>query len=165
MKGCLCCSHKKFVVLKMEAVEEQKKTLLHKIQIRDVTLAVLCGIAIYLLRSKELYSMTPVWRHDIGNDDIFDSKYQILPLVTDLEGDGKTEAIILTRNGDIVILLPENQRVKRKTLPQAQIKASKRLPKFLEEDFTQIMVPVAMNTGYLTPYSSEDKRSQVRFYI
>lgn len=126
---------------------------------------ILCSIIAYLFRASDTYTLTPVWRKKIdppayGKErDIYYTTPEYVfpsPIITDLEGDGVNEILLITSDFKLNILaLPDaaDKDPDDRTLPHVVIKEKIKLPIDIGQHGRSSQ-PVAMATGFTLPYLS-----------
>jgi len=128
---------------------------------RDLLLLCVVAIAIYQsLNSPSLsYTLDPSWYLDQRRLSSSSSTYQTLsPIVTDLDGDGSKEIVLVTKDLHLKILNAEAPNGDHRDVYIPEELASARLTSL---NLQKGKTPVAIKTGYVVPYSSEKERSQV----
>ena len=128
---------------------------------RDLLLLCVVAIAIYQsLNSPSLsYTLDPSWYLDQRRLSSSSSTYQTLsPIVTDLDGDGSKEIVLVTKDLQLKILNAEAPNGDHRDVYIPEELASARLTSL---NLQKGKTPVAIKTGYVVPYSSEKERSQV----
>ncbi|KAJ8302911.1 hypothetical protein KUTeg_019307, partial [Tegillarca granosa] len=120
---------------------------------------ILCSIIAYLFRASDTYTLNPVWRKKIdppayGKErDIYYTTPEYVfpsPIITDLEGDGVNEILLITSDFKLNILaLPDaaNKDPEDKTLPHVVVKEKIKLPIDIGQHGRSSQ-PVAMETGF-----------------
>jgi len=144
-------------------------TLVSSIRVRDCVLVVVCALAIYLLRARDYFELHPSWRSYVDCRTVFangryPSRNERLPrpIVTDLDGDGKVEVVLVTGSFELqVCVLPQQDGpVSARQLPNLMVVQSVEL--VISRDGTDSHRPVALDTGYIMPAISEhQQRTQV----
>ncbi len=140
---------------------KEEDTLVRK---RDVILLVVVAFAIYLTFGGSgdgglHYSIDPCW-YQFDRAESTKEWKSIPPLVTDLDGDGMKEIIFVTKYMQLQILdgSPPNEDYTNIYSPQV-LYSSNLIKSSLAVAKSQ--KPVAIETGYIEPYSETEERSQV----
>ena len=142
-----------------------------RLGLRELIYACLCVIFGYLLRARDTYSLTPVWRKRSEISKFANGKFPTdedrlpLPVVTDLEGDGVNE-IVLVSNDLVhlnVLALPDGGGADA-TLAHVEVKHKAELN--LTRANGQVARPHTVVTGFSEPYLSMVQiRKQVEFWF
>lgn len=122
---------------------------------------VLCAIIAYVFRADDSYKLTPVWRKRVESHYYSNKDYPTLedrlpsPIITDLEGDGVNEIILISNDYKLTSLaLPDAvQDEDDRTLPHVIVKNRIQLPIATKEDGGTSR-PVVMSTGFTVVYQS-----------
>jgi len=144
-------------------------TLVNSIRVRDCVLVVVCALAIYLLRARNHFELRPSWRSYVDYRLVYangryPSKNERLPrpVVTDLDGDGSMEVVLVTGSLELqVCVLPQqDSQVSARQLPNLVVLESVEL--VISTDGIDSHRPVVIDTGYIMPAIAEQQqRSQV----
>ena len=123
---------------------------------RDFALLVVLCIVIYLGLDTGTfnYNIEPVWYYDVSKAQ---RNHRVTPIVTDLNGDGLKELIIITNDNQLKILDGNNKEMSNDIYTLQEV-ASVRLNSI---NFQQGKSPVAMKTGYIEHYDANKERNQV----
>jgi len=145
--------------------------LVNSIRVRDCVLVVVCALAIYLLRARDNFELHPSWRSYVDYRTVYangryPSKNERLPrpIVTDLDGDGNMEVVLVTGSLELqVCALPQqDSQVSGRQLPNLVVLESVEL--VISTDGTDIHRPVVLDAGYILPaVVQQHHRSQVTF--
>jgi len=144
-------------------------TLVSVIRVRECVLVVVCALAIYLLRARDYFELQPSWRSYVDYRTVYvngryPSRNERLPrpIVTDLDGDGNIEVVLVTGNLELqVCRLPEqDSHMSVRQLPNLVVIESVEL--VVNRDGTDSHRPVVLDTGYITPaIAAQQHRTQV----
>jgi len=144
-------------------------TLINNIRVRDCVLVVVCALAIYLLRARQQFELHPSWRSYVDYRTVYDNgryprKSERLPrpIVTDLDGDGNTEIVLVTGSLELQVCTPpqHDSQASARQLPNLVVLESVEL--VISRDGTDTHRPVVIDTGYILPAVSEhQQRTQV----
>ena len=147
-------------------------TLVSGIRVRDCVLVVVCAFAIYLLRARHHFELQPSWRSYVDYRTVYvngryPSRNERLPrpVVTDLDGDGNMEVVLVTGSLELqVCVLPlQDSHMSARQLPNLVVLESVEL--VINRDGTDSHRPVVLDTGYITPAIAEhQQRTQVPYY-
>lgn len=138
-------------------VAEKKKVLLRE---RDFFVLLLALIGLYVaLDTKEFsYRIEPAWFVDL-RESVVRSDWQLpAPRITDLDGDGRKEIVLVTRDFQLKVLdasIPKSQSGEiytPKTMESVQLPFG---------DIEMGRSPVLLRTGYTQSYSANKQRAQV----
>jgi len=123
---------------------------------RDFALLVVLCIVIYLGLDTGTfnYNIEPVWYYDMSKAQ---RNHRVAPIVTDLNGDGQKEIIIITNDNQLKVLDGNNKEMSNDIYTLREI-ASVRLNNI---NFQQGKTPVAMKTGYIEHYDVDKERNQI----
>ena len=142
----------------LHSTMEALKTKLSSLTVSNLTLIVVCALAIYLFRVRQTYRLAPQWRKEIEAEMYHNGKFPgseevvVPPVVTDLESDGTNEIVLLTTDLHLEVLVVPPQSATKK-LPQPEIVHAVQLP-VVRDDDGRPGRPVAIATGYLTEFRS-----------
>lgn len=129
---------------------------------RDLILLCVVAVAMYLsLSSASLsYTLDPSWYLDQRKySTAASSEYRsVPPVVTDLDGDGSKEVIMITRDHQLKVFNAEAPNGDHREVFIPEELASVRLSSL---NLQKGKTPVALKTGYVVPYSEDVERSQV----
>jgi len=144
-------------------------TLVSGIRVRECVLIVVCALAIYLLRARNYFELQPSWRSYVDYRTIYvngryPSRNERLPrpVVTDLDGDGNIEVVLVTGSLELqVCRLPQqDSHMSARQLPNLVVLESVEL--VINRDGTDSHRPVVLDTGYIMPAIAEQQqRTQV----
>ena len=132
-----------------------------RLSLRELVYACLCLIFGYLLRVKDSYSLTPVWRKRSEISKFANGKFPSdadrtpLPIVTDLEGDGVNE-IVLVSNDLLhlnILAMPQDSDEGDKTLAHVVVKHKVEM-KFDRRGNDHVSQPHTVAVGFTDPYLS-----------
>lgn len=128
----------------------------HLFRKRDLALLVVLCIVIYLGLDTGTfsYNIEPVWYYDMSK---IQRNHRVTPIITDLNGDGQKELIIITNDNQLKVLDGNNMEMSRDIYTLEEI-ASVRLSNI---NFQQGKSPVAMKTGYIEHYDANKERNQI----
>lgn len=130
---------------------------------RDVILIVVVAFAVYLSFGGGgdglHYSLDPTWYQFDRAESTREWK-GIPPLVTDLNGDGLKEIVVVTKDLRLQILDGSPPNEDYSNIYSPQVLFSSNLVKS-SLAVSQSQKPVAIQTGYVDPYSETEERSQV----
>ncbi|GAB1601233.1 uncharacterized protein LOC115216796 [Argonauta hians] len=138
---------------------EKLKGKAQGISANHVSVVVLLFLIVYLFRADDVYHLQPMWRKRADSHLYANGRYPLesealpSPIITDLDGDGTNEIILLSNDLKLSLLaLPEvdNRDEEDKILPHVVVKYKT----MLSAKSDQLGWPVAMTTGYLLPYKS-----------
>ncbi|XP_050397278.1 uncharacterized protein LOC126815602 [Patella vulgata] len=139
----------------MEIVRSQVR----KISVNHIFFVCLCGVIAYLFRASDSYNLKPVWRKRVETQHFANGRFPTeedslpVPIITDLEGDGVNEIVMITNDLKLSIMaLPDNKSSTAQVLPHVQIKHRVKLP--ISSHHSKSSQPVVMTTGFTTPYLS-----------
>lgn len=126
-----------------------------------IVFIVICAIIAYVFRASDSYMLKPVWRKRVEQHYYANRQYPTLedrlpsPIITDLEGDGVNEIILISNDYKLTSLaLPDKKEDEDdKTLPHVIVKNKVQLPLVTREDGGSSR-PVVMATGFTTQYQS-----------
>ena len=128
---------------------------------RDVILVAVVAITSYLCLGGGgmQFSLEPCW---YLLDNRVDSREfrSTLPIVTDLDGDGEKEVVLITKNLQLQILSATAPNGDYSSIYTPQVLHTNRLTSSTL-NFQHGQMPVALQTGYISPYSDTKERSQV----
>ena len=132
-----------------------------KINYNYILFVILCAIIAYVFRASDSYILKPVWRKRVEPHYYSNREYPTLedrlpsPIVTDLEGDGVNEIILISNDYKLTSLaLPEKSLDEEdQTLPHVVVKNRIQLPVKIKEDGGSSK-PVVMATGFTVGYKS-----------
>jgi len=154
-------------------VQMELTALINSIRVRDCVLVVVCALTIYLLRARDHFEMHPSWRSYVDYRLIYangrfpnNSERLPRPIVTDLDGDGNVEVVLVTGNLELqVCVLPkEDIQVSGRQLANLIVLESVEL--VISADGIDSHRPMVLDTGYIMPAISEQQqRNQVTFAI
>jgi len=143
--------------------------LVSGIRVRDCVLVVVCAFAIYLLRARNHFELQPSWRSYVDYRAVYvngryPSRNERLPrpIVTDLDGDGNMEVVLVTGSLELqVCVLPQqDSHMSARQLPNLVVLESVEL--VINNDGTDSHRPVVLDTGYIMPAIAEQQqRTQV----
>jgi len=143
--------------------------LVSSIRVRDCVLVVVCALAIYLLRARNHFELHPSWRSYVDYRAVYTngrypSRNERLPrpIVTDLDGDGNVEVVLVTGNLELqVCVLPQQDAgVSARQLPNLIVLESVEL--VISRDGIHSHRPVVLDTGYVMPaIAKQQQRTQV----
>ena len=140
-------------------------TLFSSIRVRDCVLVVVCALAIYLLRARHHFELHPSWRSYVDYRTVYangryPSKNERLPrpIVTDLDGDGNMEVVLVTGSLELqVCVLPQQDgHVSARQLPNLVVTESVEL--VISRDESDRHRPVILDTGYIMPAVTEQQQ-------
>ncbi|XP_005100799.1 uncharacterized protein LOC101859492 [Aplysia californica] len=129
--------------------------------LRELVYACLCIVLGYLLRVRDSYSLTPMWRKRSEISKFVNGKFTTdvdrnpLPIVTDLEGDGVNE-IVLVSNDLVhlnVLAMPLRSEEEDKTLAHVMVKHKAEMM-FKGRSKGHIPRPHTVGVGFIEPYLS-----------
>lgn len=127
-----------------------------ELRIQDCVTFLICALSIYLLRVRETYYITPAWWKELEEahyiereDDIVSTLHLPRPIVTDIDGDGSMEVIIITMDLKLEILSPSTVKASEQ-LPRLSPVQSVPLAIETSHDEYGTFNPVALETGYLS---------------
>lgn len=134
---------------------------LRKVNSSYLIFVILCGIIAYVFRANDSYVLKPVWRKRVESHYYSNKEYPTLedrlpsPIITDLEGDGVNEIILISNDYKLTALaLPDNnQDEDDQTLPHVIVKNKIQLPIATRED-GGTSKPIVMATGFTVSYKS-----------
>ncbi len=128
---------------------------------RDVILVAVVAITSYLCLSGGglQYSLEPCWYLFDSSVDTREFK-STLPIVTDLDGDGGNEVVMITKNLQLQILSATAPNGDYSSIYTPQVLHTNRLTSSTL-NVQNGQIPVALQTGYISPYSDTKERSQV----
>jgi len=140
-------------------------TLVSSIRVRDCVLVVVCALAIYLLRARDHFELHPSWRSSVDYRTVYTngrypSRNERLPrpIVTDLDGDGNMEVVLVTGSLELqVCVLPrQDSHVSARHLPNLIVLESVEL--VISRDGIDSHRPVVLDTGYVMPAIAEQQQ-------
>ncbi|XP_063439714.1 uncharacterized protein LOC134721003 isoform X1 [Mytilus trossulus] len=152
---------RKLVIKETEAMEISQLMNLKKFNFNYIIFIVLCAIIAYVFRAGDTYIMKPVWRKRVEPHYYSNRDYPTLddrlpsPIITDLEGDGVNEIILISNDYKLTSLaLPDKTEDEDDlTLPHVVVKNKIQLPIATKEDGGTSR-PVVMSTGFTVSYQS-----------
>jgi len=143
------------------------------LRVQDVALVVLSALVIYLLRVRDHHVIRPQWRHNLNLSHYPNGKFPTyeqrlpLPVITDLEGDGISEVVLVNSMLTLQVLrLPPDGL--SSVLPDLEVQSSTQLPSHsgsagksrLNQKETHAM-PIAIETGFVQAYSHENRKQVI----
>lgn len=142
-------------------VEISQLMNLKRFNFNYIIFIVLCAIIAYVFRAGDTYIMKPVWRKRVEPHYYSNRDYPTLedrlpsPIITDLEGDGVNEIILISNDYKLTSLaLPDKMEDEDDlTLPHVVVKNKIQLPIATKEDGGTSR-PVVMSTGFTVSYQS-----------
>lgn len=152
-------------------MEVQKIFKAKKLNLNYIIFIIICAVIAYVFRASDSYILKPVWRKRVEQYYYANRQYPTLedrlpsPIITDLEGDGVNEIILISNDFKLSSLaLPDkNEDEDDKTLPHVVVKSKVQLPILTKEDGGSSR-PVVMATGFTIPYKSMVQiRKQVKY--
>ena len=139
--------------------------------VRDIAITLLCILLIGLFRSRDSFTIRPMWRHDLDTEVYSNGKHpqqneQLpIPKIGDIDGDGAAEIVLITNDHYLLIGAAPTVNASKKVLPHLSVKHQVKLPDE-SADADKKSQPVVLETGFLTPYESEVRtRKQVWLLI
>lgn len=129
--------------------------------LRELFYVSLCIVLGYLLRVQDSYSLYPVWRKRSEVSKFANGKFMTdddrcpLPIVTDLEGDGVSEIVLISndlQHLNILAMPPQSEEPGR-TLAHVVVKDKVEL-KLVERVRGHISRPYVVGVGFTEPYMS-----------
>ena len=151
--------------LTMDLISSKLKSL----TLQDLTLVVLCSLAIYLLRGRETHEIVPQWRFSLNTTNYENGKFPSFeerlpaPVITDMESDGKNEVVLITNDLHLKVLVLPGEDPEL-ILPYLYVKNSTRLLDPANyRHLRRKPYPVRLETGFVDKYEGVDQvRKQVR---
>lgn len=139
--------------------------------LRELFYASLCVVLGYLLRVRDSYSLNPVWRKRSEVSKFANGKFMTdadrcpMPIVTDLEGDGVNEIVLISNDLQHlnVLAMPVPSDENDITLAHVVVKNKVELT-MMERVKGHASRPFTMGVGFVEPYlSMMQVRKQVRY--